>query len=88
MVNIQSGNTLGMAVLKALGIDHKGVRSLSINMDANELATVTIIRSMDKAEADQLVTELRNYVLFATGGTVPASKAQATETVARNLMRG
>lgn len=84
MAHIKTGNELGTEVLKVLGIDPKMVAELSIHMSANEVATVTITRFLDKIEGDQLATVLERYALERKP-TDPA--AQAMETVARNLLK-
>ena len=87
MARIQTGSELGLAVCKVLGIDSSKVLEVSLSMKPSELATVTIVRSMDEVEGSELVTVLRRYVLCASGGTVADPAAKAMETVARNLTR-
>jgi hypothetical protein len=85
MAVIQTGNDLGNAVLKALGIDSKMVAEVSISMKPNETASITIVRLVDQHEADGLAKVLEQYTLEAKPED-PETKAM--ETVARNLVKG
>lgn len=84
-VRIQTGNDLGTAILKALGIDSKHVLEVGISLKANEMATINIVRSLDQADAGKLLTTLEQYTLERRPED---PKAAAMETVARNLLKG
>lgn len=83
-VRIQTGNDLGTAILKALGIDSKLVLGVHIGMEPNQLATVTIVRALDKVEGDEVVKLLEHYTLERKPED---PKAAAMEAVARNLLK-
>lgn len=63
MAVVQTGNELGTAILKALGIEAKMVLGISISMEPDQLATVTITRALESDEAGELVTALEQYDL-------------------------
>lgn len=63
MAVIQTGDELGTAILKVLGIDPKMVQSVSINLEANSVATVNVVRFLDKAEGNEVVKALEQYTL-------------------------
>lgn len=77
-----TGSALGMEVLRALGIDHKGVVSVSIGMQAEELAVVTIVRHVLDAEAPKIIEAVTRYALTEKPED-PAAKA--LDAIARNL---
>lgn len=81
---VKTGSDLGEAVLKALGIPCRNVLRVQIDCQANDLATVSVIRAVDKGEADQLTALLESYVLDPKPED---PKAAAMDTVARNLMK-
>jgi hypothetical protein len=82
---IKTGNSLGMEVLKVLGIDHRMVIGLTIDMQAGQMATVTITRGVTDDEAAELRRVLENYALERKPED-PSAKAM--ETLRRNLTRG
>jgi hypothetical protein len=84
MVKIQTGNELGTAILKALGITEKGVLRVQIDCQSNELATVTLIRVVGQDEQGKLLAELDGFVLDRKPED---PNVQAMETVARNLLK-
>lgn len=61
MSRIVSGNTLGMQVLEALGIDPANVSAVQINLQAMEPATIQITRTIKDEEARQIVDLLSVY---------------------------
>ncbi|HAC66492.1 MAG TPA: hypothetical protein DCP19_00600 [Pseudomonas sp.] len=61
MSRIVSGNTLGMQVLEALGIDPANVSAMQINMQAMEPATIQITHTIKDDEAQQIVDLLSVY---------------------------
>lgn len=82
---MQTGNELGTAILKALGIPAKGVISVDIGCKAGDMAAVSIVRLVDGAEAGQLPQVLDQYTLEHRPED---PKAAAMEAVARNLLKG
>lgn len=85
MATIQTGNELGLAILKALGIESEGVIRVQVDCQPHELATVTLIRTVGQDDAGKLLAALEGYVLDPK----PESpESQAMETVARNLLKG
>jgi len=61
MSRLATGNTLGMQVLEALGICDKSVRSVQLNMECNQAATVTFVVLIDDEEARRIVDHLSMY---------------------------
>ncbi len=61
MSRLMTGNALGLQVLEALGIDHKNVTAVQIDMRAMEAATIKITRSIKVEEAQQIVNYLSAY---------------------------
>lgn len=61
MISISSGNSLGLQVLEALGLDPKRVTSVEISMEANQAATVTVRRHIDDGEARKVADCLSRY---------------------------
>lgn len=61
MSRIVSGNTLGMQVLEAFGIDLANVSAVQINLQAMEPATIQITRTIKDEEARQIVDLLSVY---------------------------
>lgn len=83
---IQTGNTLGLEILSALGMDKKLVKSVGIDCQTNEAATVTIVRMVSDEEAAKIVEELRSYALYATGGTVaPARQVEIVNRTSEQI---
>lgn len=61
MSRLVTGNTLGMQVLEALGIDPANVSTVQINLACNQAATVQITRLIKDEEARQIVDHLSKY---------------------------
>ncbi len=61
MSRLMTGNALGLQVLEALGIDHRNVTAVQIDMRAMEAATIQITRSVKVEEAQQIVNYLSAY---------------------------
>lgn len=64
-VSIASGNTLGMALCAALGIDHTTVSRLVIECRPSSAATVVITRSITATGEIALQAALERYELHA-----------------------
>lgn len=60
---ILTGSQLGQELAKALGLDPKKVRSLTIRCAVNEVATVTAETFVVDEQAGQVATLLQRYVL-------------------------
>ena len=84
MVNIETSESLGNALLKAMGIDNKMVLEMSLSMKPGELATVTIVRAILEPEAAEMLKALEQYTVERRPED---PMAQAMETVARNLLK-
>jgi hypothetical protein len=73
-----------MSILSAFDIPHKGVLSVQIDCRPNELATISIIRSVDVTERDKLMAVLEQYAVERK----PEDPAEtAMEVVAHNLLK-
>lgn len=64
---IQTSESVGVAILKALGIEAKMVMGVSLNLQPGEIATVTIERALDSEQVGQLVKHLETYDLVKKG---------------------
>jgi hypothetical protein len=84
MGKIETGNSLGDALLKAMGIDSKMVLEMSLCIKPGELATVTIVRAIIESEAAEMLKALEQYTVERKPED---PKAQALETVSRNLTK-
>lgn len=60
---LHTGNVLALDMLKALGIDSRNVVDMSINLRADEIASVTITRALDCEEFGKLVSMLERYAV-------------------------
>ncbi|ONN70670.1 hypothetical protein [Pseudomonas oryzihabitans] len=61
-----TGNALALQVLEALGIGHRNVTAVQIDMRAMEAATIQITRSVKVEEAQQIVNYLSAYRIELT----------------------
>lgn len=61
MENTASGSSLGMAILKALDIDHSCVTGLTMDCEAGEFAQLTVRRHIKGAHECQLVMQIEKY---------------------------
>ncbi|MGQ7956503.1 hypothetical protein ACUTAF_02080 [Pseudomonas sp. SP16.1] len=69
---MSTGRQLGIQILEALGVPTEGVTSVSINMEPDDLATVTVVRAIDRDEAGKIIESLQRYALHE----LPATKCQ------------
>jgi hypothetical protein len=58
-----SSNELARALCRALEIDMKGIRTMTIKLDAFKPVEIQIERFMAPAEGDELVSVVSSYVL-------------------------
>lgn len=61
MNHLQTGNTLGLQVLEALGIDAKFVTEVQINLKAGEVATAQITVAIYDDQARAMVDHFSTY---------------------------
>lgn len=61
MTRLVTGNTLGIQVLEALGIDPNNVCAVQIDLACNQAATIQITRLIKDEEARQIVDHLSKY---------------------------
>jgi len=59
----ESSNKLGAALLEAMGIDRKGVLSLTLHCESGELPTVTLRKAVPQGLAEQAKQLMQLYRL-------------------------
>ena len=62
-MSILTGNQLGTLLGKALGLDLKLVRSITVHCNTGDLAVVTVERLVRGVDADRLNAVLEQYEL-------------------------
>lgn len=72
MRQLQTGRQLGIQILEALGVPTHGVTSVSIDMAPDDVATVTVVRAIDRDDAGKIIKGLQCYALQE----LPSTKCQ------------
>lgn len=80
--SICSSNTLGLAILEALGVNHEGVTCLTLKCEAGTLASLSLemtVRGSAQAVIAEVIKQYRlEAVQEATAGSEPPSQQPRT----------
>jgi hypothetical protein len=55
---IATGNEVALAMLKAVGVDSRGVLKVQLNTERGEVASLTIVRALDAEDMARLSKQL------------------------------
>lgn len=61
------GQELGQTVCQALGLDPSKIVSITIRMEANTAACVEVVRTINRAEGEQITGAMELYGLTRRG---------------------
>lgn len=61
------GQELGQTVCQVLGLDPSKITSITIKMEANTAACVEVVRTINRAEGEQIAGALEVYGLTRRG---------------------